>query len=197
MWKLSPTVHDIRDRVSVVRHLGERKAAMRRALVCLALIGTILLSAAPANALRPDRFQPGPNPDLVVEDVCDFPVLLHDVANNLVVTDFFDQDGNITMEIGTGRLVVQLTRLDEQGNPVTSITRSISGPGVTTFDESGATLVATGPWLFFFLPGEFAGQPDGLLWLTTGRWVWRFEDSGEVTLVSHTGTFEDVCALLA
>jgi hypothetical protein len=169
---------------------------MRRVIACVGLIGIILMIAAPANALRPDRFQPGPNPDLVVEDVCDFPVLLHDVVNKAVVTDFFDQDGNITMEILTGRIEEQLTRLDDQGNPVTSITRNISGPGVVTFDESGSTLVATGPWLFFFLPGEVEGFPDGLMWLTTGRWVWRFEDSGTITLVSH-GTFQDVCELLA
>ena len=77
-----------------------------------------------------------------------------------------------------------------------SITRNISAPGTFTFDEDGATLVATGPWLFFFFPGEVVGHPDGLMWLTTGRWIWRFDDAG-VTLVSHTGTFQDVCTLLA
>jgi hypothetical protein len=170
---------------------------MKRLVASFALVGIIVtLSAAPANALRPDRFQPGPNPDLVVEDVCDFPVLLHDVVNEVVVTDFFDQDGNVTMETATGRLVVQVTRLDDQGDPVKSITRSIPGPGVSTFEETGDTLVATGPWLFFFLPGEVTGFPDGILWFTNGRFVWRFEDSG-VTLVSHTGTFQDVCSLLA
>jgi hypothetical protein len=35
---------------------------MRRAIACVGLIGIILMIAAPANALRPDRFQPGPKP---------------------------------------------------------------------------------------------------------------------------------------
>jgi hypothetical protein len=171
---------------------------MKRLVASFALVGIIVtLSAAPASAVKPFRSQPGPNPDLTVEGVCDFPVLLHDVVNQVAVTDFFDQDGNITKEIGTGRLVEQISSLDGQGNPVKSITRNISGPGVTTFDETGATLSATGPWLFFFLPGESTQFPDGLLWLTNGRLVWRFEDSGEITLVSRTGTLVDVCALLA
>lgn len=171
---------------------------MKRLIGLLALVGLIVtLVAAPASALRPDRFKPGPNPDLTVEGVCDFPVLLHDVVNNIAVTDFFDQEGNVVRELGTGLLVEQMTRLDDQGAPVRSITRNISGPGTFTFDEDGATLVATGAWLFFFLPGEVEGEPDGLMWLTTGRWVWRIDNDGTTTLVSHRGTSEDVCTLLA
>jgi len=51
--------------------------------------------------------------------------------------------------------------------------------------------------LFFFLPGEVEGEPDGIMWSTTGPWVWRFDNDGTTTLVSHTGMFEDVCTLLA
>jgi len=157
----------------------------------------VTLLAAPASALRPDRFKPGPNPDLIVADICDFPVLLHDVVNNIVVTDFLDHDGNVVREHGGGLLVEQLTRLDAQNAPIRSITRNISGPGTYTFDEDGATLAASGRWLFFFSPGEVEGYPGGLMWLTTGRFVWRFNDDGTTTLVSRTGTSEDVCTLLS
>ena len=171
---------------------------MKRLIGLLALVVLIVtLLAAPASALRPDRFKPGPNPDLVVEDVCEFPVLLHDVVNNVAVTDFFDKDGNLVREHGSGLLVEQMTRLDDQNAPVKTITRNISGPGTNTFDEDGVNLVATGVWLFFFFPDEVEGYPNGLIWLTTGRFVWRFNDVGPSTLVSHTGTYEDVCALLA
>lgn len=169
---------------------------MKRLSALVALLGVfVVLSAAPVQAVMPERFETGPNPDFTVEGVCDFPVLLHDVVNQIVVTDFFDQEGNLVRESGSGLLIEQITRLDDQGNPVTSITRNISGPGTSTFDEEGATLVATGRWLFFFLPGELAEQSEGVIWLTTGRFVWRFEDAG-ATLLSHTGTIEDVCALL-
>jgi hypothetical protein len=168
---------------------------MRRVMACLALIGIMVLSAAPANAVKPDRFQPGPNPDFVVEDVCPFPVLLHDVVNTLVVKDFFDQDGNLVKSIGTGRLIEEVSRLDEQGNPVETITRNISGPGVETFDEDGSTLTGLGPWLLFFFPGELAGFPDGFVWFTKGQFVLRFENTGEITMVKEP-QHQDVCTLL-
>jgi len=169
---------------------------MKRLIGSLALAGFIIsLAAAPANALRPDRFKPGPNPDLTVEGVCDFPVALHDVVNEIVVTDFFDQDGNLTRELGTGLLIEEVSRLDAQGNPVETITRHISGPGVWTFDEDGSTLTGSGPWLLFFLPGEVTGFPDGLIWFTTGQFVLRLEDTGEITFVKEP-MHEDVCELL-
>lgn len=194
-WGATPdrVARTIRDLV-VVRRGG---VTVRRLVAFIALVGVIFVpSAAPAQALMPERFKPGLNPDFTVEGVCDFPVLLHDVVNNGVVTDFFDQEGNLLRESVSGLLVEQMTRLDSQGNPVRSITRNISGPGTFTFDEDGTTLVATGPWLFPFLPGDLAGQSDGIIWLTEGRFVWRLEDAG-ATLISQTGTYQDVCALLA
>jgi len=169
---------------------------MKRLIGSIALAGIIItLAAAPANALMPERFQPGPNPDFTVEGVCDFPVLLHDVVNQGVITDFFDQDGNLTREQFNGRLVEDVSRLDAQGNREETITRNISGPGVERFDESGSTLTGTGPWLLFGFPGEFAGFPDGFIWFTTGQFVLRFEGTSEITMVKEP-MHEDVCELL-
>ena len=124
---------------------------MRRVMCSLAVVGIfVTLLAAPANAVKPDRFQPGPNPDLVIEDVCPFPVLLHDVVNTIVIQDFVDQDGNLVMSIGTGRILEEVSRLDAEGNPVETVTRNISGPGVERFDESGSTLTS--------LPGSRTGS---------------------------------------
>ena len=169
---------------------------MRRVICSLAVIGLVVLGAAPAGADKPVRTQPGPNPDLVITEVCPFPVLLHDVVNTGVITDFFDQDGNLVKSIITGRLVVEVSRLDAQGNPVETITRNISGPGDEWFDESGSTLTGKGPWLLFFFPGELTGFEEGFIWFTTGRFVLRFEDTGEITMVEEP-IHEDVCDLLA
>jgi hypothetical protein len=168
---------------------------VRRVVAGLTLTVVVLVVAAPASALMPERFQPGPNPDFTVEGVCDFPVLLHDVVNQGVITDFFDQEGNLTREQFTGLLIVEVSRLDAQGNPVETITLNISGPGVETFDESGSTLTGLGPWLLFFFPGQVTGFPDGLIWFTMGQFVLRFEDTGEITLVKEP-RHEDVCELL-
>ena len=170
---------------------------MRRIGSALVLVLIVLaLSAPAAQALRPDRFHLGLAPDLVIEDVCEFDVLLHDVVNQTVITDFFDRNGNLVRRHGSGLIIEEISRLDDQGNPVETITANISGPGQSRFDDEGETLVAQDLWLFFFFPDEVVGHPDGLIWLTTGRWTWRFDDAG-VTLVSHTGGFQDVCTLLA
>jgi hypothetical protein len=169
---------------------------MRCVICSLAVIGLVVLGAAPAGADKPVRTQPGPNPDQVITEVCPFPVLLHDVVNTGVITDFFDQDGNLVMSTFTGRLVAEVSRLDAQGNPLETITRNISGPGMETFDESGSTLTGNGPWSVFFFPGELTEFPDGFIWFTTGQFVLRFEDTGEITMVKEP-KHEDVCELLA
>jgi hypothetical protein len=171
---------------------------MRRVICSLAVIGIfVTVFAVPANAVKPDRFQPGPAPDLEIVGVCPFPVLLHDVVNTIVIKDFLDQDGNLVKSIGTGRLLEEVSRLDApQGNPVETITRNISGPGHEMFDESGSTLKGTGPWLLFGFPGEFAGFPDGFIWFTTGQFVLRFEGASEITMVKEP-KHEDVCELLS
>jgi hypothetical protein len=168
---------------------------MRRLLSVSALAFSVLLAtASPASALKPFRFQPGPNPDILLEGVCDFPVLGQDVVNKLVITDFFDRDGNLVRETGTGQIVERVTNL-ETGK---SLVKNISGPGTFTFDETGATLVATGIWLFGFFPGQIAGSDEGIFWFTSGRFVWRFSFLDETwTLLSHTGTIQEGCALLA
>ena len=146
---------------------------MRRVATCLALmIGAIIAMATPASAIQPVRFQPGPAPDLTLEGVCDFPVLLHDAINTVTITDFYDQEGNLVREQLNGRILEEVSRLDALGNPVETITQNISGPGFVTFDEDGTTFTGRGPSVVFFLPGELPGFPDGLIWFTTGQSGW-------------------------
>ena len=128
-------------------------------MVGIAVTAMLTAIASPAAAMRPDRFTPGPNPDLQVDDICSFPVLLHDVANKVHITDFYDRHGDLVRESGNGKIVEDITRLDASGDPVRTIRRNISGPGTFTFDEDGFTLRARGVWLFFFEPGEVSNVP--------------------------------------
>jgi hypothetical protein len=106
--------------------------------------------------------------------------------------------GNLVRETGNGKVVEDVSRLNGAGDPVETIRRNISGPGTFTFDDEGFTLTARGAWLFFFSPGEVTNFPDGLMWFTYGRSVWRFEDATEqFTLVSASGRHTDVCGLLS
>ena len=170
---------------------------MRRIAAAILGLAMAVAVASPAHAVKPFRFEPGPNPDLVIRTICPFPVRFHDVVNELHVTDFFDRDGNLVRESGNGRIVEDVSRM-RNGQAVETIRRNISGPGTFTFDDDGFTLVARGAWLFFFEPGQVTNLPDGIVWFTTGRFVWRFTDAtGRWRLVSAAGRHTDVCALLA
>lgn len=165
---------------------------MKRTLVAAAISAPLILGTMlPALAAKPFREHLPPNNDLVIEGVCEFDVLLHDVRNELVVTTFFDRDGNVTKQIGAGALVVELTNLDSGE----SLVANISGPGVQTFQDDVFTLKAEGNWLFFFFPDELAPGDPGLIWLTSGLWVWEFGPEGG-RLVTQRGTSQDVCSLL-
>jgi hypothetical protein len=89
--------------------------------------------------------------------ICGFPVSVEILR---------DKEKAITLSNGltivNGALRVRLTNVDD---PTQSIVLNVPGPGF--FDESG--LIATGPWLFFFSPGEFGPGSPGILALFVGR----------------------------
>ena len=166
---------------------------MKRIFVLVSMSALLLLGTmSPSLAVTPDREHLPLNDDLVIDGVCGFPVLLHEVRSNITVTTFFDQEGNVTKQIGAGSLVVQLTNLDTDE----AIVVNISGPGVFTFEGDVLTLTAEGNWLFYFFPGELGPGDPGLIWLTTGLWVWEIRPDGG-SLVTHRGPSRDVCEILA
>src|SRR5687767_2882605 len=69
-----------------------RRRLMKRVAPTLVLaVSLLLVSAVPASAVKPLRQLLPPNEDFVVEGVCDFPVLLHDVRGKVSLKTFFDQ----------------------------------------------------------------------------------------------------------
>jgi hypothetical protein len=93
-----------------------------------------------------------------------------------------------------GHLVVELTNVETGA----SITRNISGPGVFTFGSDGSTtLTAWGQWSFFFFPDQLGPDAPGSLVLNRGRTVLLIDADGfHQTILSRTGTQEDLCAAL-
>ena len=166
---------------------------MKRIVVLVSLLALMLLGSMPPSlAVKPDRELLPPNDDLVIDGVCGFPVLLHDVRSKITVNTFFDREGNVTKQIGAGPLVVELTNLDTGE----AIVVNISGPGVFTFEGDVLTVKAEGNWLFYFFPGELGSGDPGLIWLTTGLWVWEIRPDGG-SLLTHRGSSRDVCEILA
>ena len=65
-----------------------------------------------------------------------------------------------------------------------------------TFEGDVLTLKAEGNWLFYFFPGELGPGDPGLIWLTTGLWVWELRPDGG-SLLTQRGLSRDVCEILA
>jgi hypothetical protein len=155
---------------------------MRKAMCSVAAVLLVAAISVPIAAADKPVIEPLPAEDFVVPaSVCGFDVLVEFLENKGKAITFSD-GGTII----TGALKVRLTNL---ADPTSSIVLNISGPG--KFDASGA-LTATGPWLFFFLPGELGPGAPGMLAYVVGRV--RLDESGFHQLA---GTRTDLCPLLA
>ena len=151
------------------------------AVSLIALASLVLIPSALSTAPTIVRT---PIDDTFVDDVdCDFPVQFHLVGTDLGI--FFD-DGNEFHAYPQARAT--LTNLATQR----TLTVNIAGPFSWHFgDDGSATLVGTGPALFFFL---FQDTPG--ITLLNGRFVLTFDAQGNETF-SSVGTTRDLCAELA
>jgi hypothetical protein len=147
--------------------------------VMLALSAMIVVPVAAAD--KPIR-EPAPAPSEFTIDasICGFDVLVEVLTNKQYAITF--SNGMTTV---VGALSVRLTNIDD---PTQSIVINIPGPGF--FDESGV-LTATGPWLFFFFPGDLGPGSPAVLAYTVGRV--RIDDTGLHLL---GGRRLDLCAEL-
>lgn len=132
---------------------------MRNAISSLVAAMLVAAIAVPVAAADKPVIEPLPAEDFTVPaSVCGFEVMVEILTNKGKAITFGDGRTMIT-----GALSARLTNLDD---PTRSIVLNIPGPG--TFEESGV-LTATGPWLWFFLPGDLGEGSAPLLAYTTGR----------------------------
>jgi len=123
--------------------------------------------------------------------VCPFAVTAAPVREDLRVRYHYDSTGNVDGYQATGQLIARITN-DETG---ASVVRNLSGPGTVTFNPDGSyDAVVGGDFLVFFLAQD---NPSTELLLLTGRSVLHGAPSGEKTLVSHSGSVENLCETLA
>jgi hypothetical protein len=132
---------------------------MRKAITSFAAAALVaLVVGVPAAIADKPTFEPQPAEDFTIDSsICGFPVSVEILTNNTKAITFSNG-----MTIVNGALSVRLTNVDD---PTQTIVLNIPGPGF--FDESG--LIATGPWLFFFSPGELGPGSPGILAFTVGR----------------------------
>jgi hypothetical protein len=158
-----------------------KEVEMKKALSSLAALVILAAITVPGAAGSKPVIEPLPAEDFTIPaNICGFEVGVHILGNKSKAIMFGDGRTMIT-----GKLRVSLTNLDD---PTRTIRLNIPGPG--TISESGLT--ATGPWLFFFVPGELGEGSPAILAYTTGRV--RIDDSGFHLLA---GSRTDVCPLLA
>jgi hypothetical protein len=142
----------------------------------------VALSGVPAAASSPIRFPAGFTP--YTDTSCGFPLGVSLLSGKQVETVFLDANGVPTRLLFTGVLKLRFT------NSIgTFIDVNASGPGTITFNSDGsATGVGRGP--------AVVGVP-GHLWLFDGLVVLNIPNDGPATVVSHTGSAQDLCAMLA
>jgi hypothetical protein len=130
---------------------------MRKAITTFAAAALLaLVVVVPAAIADKPTFEPLPADDFTIDaSICGFPVSVEILTNNEKAITFSNG-----MTIVTGALSVRLTN-----DPTQTIVLNVPGPGF--FEESG--LIATGPWLFFFSPGELGPGSPGILAFTVGR----------------------------
>jgi hypothetical protein len=168
----------------------KRLAAVFLSTLALALVGAGATSASDGNGYGPwePTFQgPITAPAGVV---CPFTVTAEPVRQDLRVRYHHDAAGNVDGYEVTGQLIGRITN-DETD---TSVVRNLSGPGTVTFNADGSyDAVVHGDFLVFFLGQD---NPSHQLLLLSGTTLLHGAPSGAKTLVSNSGTTENLCETL-
>jgi hypothetical protein len=157
--------------------LGPKRVSKALALaasaVCLASV-SVLAAGNPGRELIP------PVPDAFVTCPSGIAAVVHNTIEKEYIKTFTQQDGTLRYGIN-GRLVVEVT-----GNRKT-LTFNASGPGAIIVRPDGTASIVT-EGLTFSIP-----RANNAIWLFTGRVVF---DAATGTILSHSGSTTDVCALL-
>ncbi len=168
---------------------------MRRvAVLCGVAVVVALMSTTPAMAKAPTReFLPLPD-RIVLRNVCpDFRIVADILVNREYGITFTDANGDPIRMITQGSLVVRLTN-PENGE---SIVLNISGPGELVFHADGSsTQTARGTWFLFCFEGQLGAGMSGPGFVNSGQVVFVNNADGTATILSQTGTMEEVCVTL-
>jgi hypothetical protein len=149
------------------------------------------LQASPVEANPPNR-ERAPLEDFILEGICTFDVQVTFTDENYYETTFYNQDGEITMQINSGQAFVTLTSLSSGA----TLDANISGPGQWTYNPDGsgqAQLVGT--YLLWGPENDLVSLPP--LALTAGKASLEWDASGNIVDISFNGQSTDVCAALS
>lgn len=166
---------------------------LRRLFLALLVGGVLGITVASAAPAVPPSKEPVPFPDVTYPAglVCSFPVSLHYLENKASAITHFDKAGNVRWIGGHGRLVVRVTN----DFSTEAVTLNISGPVKFFLHPDGSvTFEGGGHSIFAFFPTD---TPAMSLLLLAGHVVVTASPTGQLTLISHTGSSRDICAELS
>jgi len=116
---------------------------------------------------------------------------LEPVVDRAAGTLHFDKEGNVLWFQGSGHILYRYTN-DDTGK---SVDLNISGPGKQTEGADGLLHVdGTGPWALLLGPTD--NPSSTALYIHGHLDITRDPSDGTLTLVSYTGTAEDICDML-
>jgi hypothetical protein len=182
----------------VVRGNGRGEAEMLRKLVLVAVAcaTSVVMFAGPASALTKVRYQAELSDHVAFTGFCDFTVYSTDTGTAPMITETYDEEGNLVRVDVTPQGWVQTT-LEGNGN---SVTVNNTGPVTILFEADGTlTVYQRGP----SLTGD-QGLITGVAFLTHtyGRVVTTGVPNASTGLTDFTsvvwiGNVTDLCAALA
>jgi hypothetical protein len=169
----------------------------RSMLLVLTTVTALTLSmVAPGAAVPPTREDIPFDEPITLSGVCPFDVGIAPLTSGETLTTFFDQQGNVVMQLTTGPLKVRVTNIDTGE----SLDLNISGPGRSVIDEEQGTFTQQGPWLTGVLAGAFQDEPDlAGLFLTKGKVVSELdpETGAFLRFTAITRNRTNLCDVLA
>lgn len=163
---------------------------MRRAILCLALSGLVLVLVVPSAQANAPTITRGPyEVDSWIDVGCGFPVEVVTVGR-LVHIEWIDEDGTLRA-IETYPQAKQILTNILTGD---SIQMSIAGPvpSYVRHPDGSFTFIGTGVWGWGYHPDTL--EPG--LFLTKGRWVWSVDSQGNQIYWDIVGSTVDMCPRL-
>ncbi|MFL6101160.1 MAG: hypothetical protein ACJ71T_14540 [Actinomycetales bacterium] len=159
------------------------KIAKRILLVGATVLPWVVMAGTAAVAAAPTTAPVDIVSDVVITDLCAFPVAVHTVLIG-TETDFTDSAGNLVMIVGHGVFTDTFS-----ANGVTLAGEPYHGNARATLDSSGNVISVTGQGVTERVP-----LPDGSVFFSAGR-VDFLAHTGDEIFVPDTGRSGDVAAL--
>lgn len=183
-----------------------KSTSIRKFSPIVLMTSVLLAVSSSATAAPPIKEDPPEDfpPDLILPagTACPgFDLLVEATGSNANVRTFVDKKGNTIRILSAGRgYTLTYTRLDEDLQPVDSVTIRPTGSNRTVVQNPDGTLTVTdtGTAGLILFPGDKPAGPSSTQYY--GRIVYEVEDPGGeniITLLSTSGTSIDICAELA